>query len=154
MNNGSFIKWNVRSHRTCPLYSCRTARASQVSCGSKKVFAAVAAHAFAREHIRRQRLHWDSTSKSLYGSYPEAEEAVGDASPEVADRAPCDVRQAPPAVPQWGYSKDPRPAQAAFVCQRCGQTDNADHNAAAVIATRGIKKVLSGDPMTKHLTKP
>ncbi|PSR28931.1 MAG: hypothetical protein C7B47_02995, partial [Sulfobacillus thermosulfidooxidans] len=75
----------------------------------KKVFTAVAAHAFAREHIRLQRLHWDSTSKSLYGTYPEAEEAAVDATPEVADRAHFAVHQAPPAVPQRGYSQDHRP---------------------------------------------
>ena len=45
-----------------------------------------------------------------------------------------------------------RPSQAEFVCQRCGHTDNADHNAAVVIATRGIKKLLSGDPLTKPYT--
>ena len=46
-------------------------------------------------------------------------------------------------------SLDNRLAQAEFVCQRCGHTDNADHNAAVVIAKRGIKKLLSGDPLTK-----
>ncbi|MDA8193739.1 MAG: zinc ribbon domain-containing protein, partial [Thermaerobacter sp.] len=43
---------------------------------------------------------------------------------------------------------DNRRSQAEFVCQRCGHTDNADHNAAVVIAKRGIKKLLSGDPLT------
>jgi len=46
-------------------------------------------------------------------------------------------------------SPDNRPSQAEFVCQRCGHTDNADHNAAVVIAKRGITKLLSGDPLTK-----
>ena len=46
-------------------------------------------------------------------------------------------------------SPNNRPSQAEFVCQRCGHTDNADHNAAVVIAKRGIKKLLSGDPLTK-----
>ena len=46
-------------------------------------------------------------------------------------------------------SPDNRLTQAEFVCQRCGHTDNADHNAAVVIAGRGIKKLLSGDPLTK-----
>ena len=46
-------------------------------------------------------------------------------------------------------SPDNRLTQAEFVCQRCGHTDNADHNAAAVIAGRGIKKLRSGDPLTK-----
>ena len=46
-------------------------------------------------------------------------------------------------------SPDNRPSQAEFVCQRCGHTDNADHNAAVVIAKRGIQKLLSGDPLTK-----
>ena len=46
-------------------------------------------------------------------------------------------------------SPDNRPSQAEFVCQRCGHTDNADHNAAVVIAKRGITKLLSGIPLTK-----
>jgi len=46
-------------------------------------------------------------------------------------------------------SPDNRQTQADFVCQRCGHTDNADHNAAVVIAKRGIQKILSGDPLTK-----
>ena len=46
-------------------------------------------------------------------------------------------------------SPDNRPSQAEFVCQRCGHTDNADHNAAVVIAKRGIKKLLSSDPLMK-----
>ena len=45
-------------------------------------------------------------------------------------------------------SPDNRLNQAAFVCQHCGHRDNADHNAAVVIAKRGIKKLLSGDPLT------
>jgi putative transposase len=43
---------------------------------------------------------------------------------------------------------DNRPSQAEFVCQRCGHTDHADHNAAVVIAKRGIHKLLSGEPLT------
>ncbi|MCY0897437.1 MAG: transposase [Firmicutes bacterium] len=43
---------------------------------------------------------------------------------------------------------DNRRSQAEFVCQRCGHRDNADHNAACVIAQRGIQKLLSGDPLT------
>jgi len=49
-----------------------------------------------------------------------------------------------------GYThKDNRPTQAEFVCRRCGHTDNADHNAAVVIARRGVTKILSGVPLTK-----
>ncbi len=44
-------------------------------------------------------------------------------------------------------SPDNRISQAEFVCQRCGHRDNADHNAAVVIAKRGIKKLLSGIPL-------
>ncbi len=44
---------------------------------------------------------------------------------------------------------DNRKNQAAFVCQRCGHRDNADHNAACVIAKRGITRLLSGEPLTK-----
>ena len=39
---------------------------------------------------------------------------------------------------------DNRSSQAVFVCQRCGQTRNADENAARVIKQRGIPVVLSG----------
>ena len=45
-------------------------------------------------------------------------------------------------------SPDNRPSQAECVCQRCGHIDNADHNATVVIAKRGTKKLLSGDPLT------
>ncbi|MHB1684968.1 MAG: RNA-guided endonuclease InsQ/TnpB family protein, partial [Bacilli bacterium] len=49
-----------------------------------------------------------------------------------------------------GYThKDNRLTQAEFVCLRCGHTDNADHNAAVVIAHRGVTKILSGGPLTK-----
>ncbi len=34
---------------------------------------------------------------------------------------------------------DSRLSQADLVCQDCGYTDNADHNASAVIKQRGIK---------------
>ena len=47
------------------------------------------------------------------------------------------------------FCVDNRPHQAAFVCQQCGHTDHAGHNAACVIAKRGIQKLLSGDPLTK-----
>ena len=46
-------------------------------------------------------------------------------------------------------SPDNRKNQAAFVCQRCGHRDNADHHAACMIAKRGITKLLSGEPLTK-----
>jgi putative transposase len=39
---------------------------------------------------------------------------------------------------------DNRKSQSEFVCQRCGNTENADHNAAKVIAARGVQHVLSG----------
>ena len=45
-------------------------------------------------------------------------------------------------------SPDNRRSQAEFVCQRCGHTDNADHNAAVVIAKRGIHTLLSGEPLS------
>ncbi|SMC02056.1 Transposase [Sulfobacillus thermosulfidooxidans DSM 9293] len=47
-------------------------------------------------------------------------------------------------------SPDNRRSQAEFVCQRCGHRDNADHNAACVIAKRGIHTLLSGIPLTKE----
>lgn len=37
---------------------------------------------------------------------------------------------------------DNRPSQSRFVCQRCGQTNHADHNASRVIAQRGVIKVM------------
>ena len=40
---------------------------------------------------------------------------------------------------------DNRRSQDLFVCQRCGYTDNADHNASLVIAKRGARLVLSSD---------
>jgi putative transposase len=46
---------------------------------------------------------------------------------------------------QCGYTHpDNRPEQAVFVCQDCGHRDNADHNAARVIARRGVELVRSG----------
>lgn len=38
-----------------------------------------------------------------------------------------------------------RRSQAEFVCQRCGHTDNADHNAGRNIARRGVSLILSGE---------
>jgi putative transposase len=39
---------------------------------------------------------------------------------------------------------DNRVSQAQFVCQRCGHAENADSNAARVIARRGVQAVVSG----------
>jgi putative transposase len=39
---------------------------------------------------------------------------------------------------------DNRMSQSEFVCQRCGHTDHADHNAAKVIAGRGVRQLLAG----------
>ena len=41
-------------------------------------------------------------------------------------------------------SPENRRKQAAFICQACGHEDNADHNAARVIARRGVLHILSG----------
>ena len=47
---------------------------------------------------------------------------------------------------QCGHTHpDNRHSQAGFVCQRCGHTDNADHNAGCNIAQRGVSLVLSGE---------
>jgi putative transposase len=45
--------------------------------------------------------------------------------------------------------KDNRLSQAEFVCLSCGNTDHADHNAAKVIALRGVKLLLSGEYVEK-----
>ena len=46
---------------------------------------------------------------------------------------------------------DNRKTQAEFVCERCGYTDNADHNAAKVIKKRAIKLILnSGTELSKR----
>jgi putative transposase len=45
---------------------------------------------------------------------------------------------------------DNRLSQAEFVCLRCGNTDHADHNAAKVIAMRGVKLLLSGKCVQKE----
>jgi len=44
---------------------------------------------------------------------------------------------------------DNRPGQAEFICQRCGNRDNADFNAGKVIAKRGIHLLLSGEVAVK-----
>ncbi|AOU97716.1 transposase [Acidihalobacter yilgarnensis] len=45
---------------------------------------------------------------------------------------------------------DNRISQSEFVCQRCGNTDHADHNAANVIALRGVRQLLSGKCVRKE----
>lgn len=49
--------------------------------------------------------------------------------------------------------KDNRLSQAEFVCQSCAHTDHADHNAAAVIARRGVRLLLSGACVQKKSKK-
>ena len=57
---------------------------------ARKIFSMVAANALIREAVDTRFLHWDSTSRSLYGEYPEAQSATG-------------------AKPARGHSKDHRP---------------------------------------------
>lgn len=75
----------------------------------KQVFTAVAAQAYTREQVQLRSLHWDSTSKSLFGAYPHAEDAAEDRTPTASEADATDVRTAPPAIPKRGYSKDHRP---------------------------------------------
>ena len=46
--------------------------------------------------------------------------------------------------------KDNRVSQSEFVCQSCGHTDHADHNAAKVIAARGVRQLLAGKGVKKE----
>lgn len=69
--------------------------------GPAAVFTAVAAQAYAREAIELRTGHWDSTSRSLQGAYPAAEEDEDPSDP--ANPSP------PHAVPRRGHSKDHRP---------------------------------------------
>lgn len=50
-----------------------------------------------------------------------------------------------------GYiHQDNRVSQTEFVCLSCGNTDHADHNAAKVIAMRGVQQLLSGKGVQKE----
>lgn len=52
---------------------------------------------------------------------------------------------------QCGHThQDNRTSQSVFVCQRCDHTDNADRNAARVIAKRGVRLLLSGKSVRKE----
>jgi putative transposase len=46
--------------------------------------------------------------------------------------------------------QDNRLSQAEFVCLSCGNTDHADHNAAKVIAMRGVQQLLAGKCIQKE----
>ena len=46
--------------------------------------------------------------------------------------------------------QDNRVSQAEFVCLSCGNTDHAVHNAAKVIAMRGVRQLLAGTYVQKE----
>lgn len=46
--------------------------------------------------------------------------------------------------------QDNRVSQSEFVCLSCGNTDHADHNAAKVIAMRGVRQLLAGQCVQKE----
>lgn len=46
--------------------------------------------------------------------------------------------------------QDNRVSQSEFVCLSCGNTDHADHNAAKVIAMRGVRQLLGGKCVQKE----
>jgi len=51
----------------------------------------------------------------------------------------------------YGYiHQDNRIVQSEFVCLSCGNADHADHNAAKVIAMRGVKQLLAGKCIKKE----
>lgn len=84
--------------------------------GPKQVFAAVAARAVLVEKVDRHRLHWDSTTRSVYGEYQ-------------GDTGPLKVTH--------GYSKDHRPDLRQFLidllCTRegipvAGEVQNGNHS--------------------------
>ena len=49
--------------------------------------------------------------------------------------------------------QDNRVSQSEFVCQRCAHAENADHNAAKVIAQRGVLRLLSGELVKKKIKR-
>ena len=84
---------------------------------------------------------WGQTKTYLYYKARRQEKLCLDVSPHYSSQECAECGH---------VHKDNRLSQAEFVCQRCGNSDNADRNASQVIAQRGVKYLLSGKQSRKE----